>query len=157
GAEGSFAHVQGPSHFASIHLVYPDDDVAVAVRELAAGEQVAVGGGALTVCEVIPRGHKVALRAVRAGESVRKFGWSIGRATRDIAVGTLVHTGNLATRLDGLNEYRYVPDADAMALADASSAAAGLAAAAPLAATAASDTALNAGAPAPFAERGGPR
>ncbi len=41
---GSFAHVQGQPHFASIHLVHADDDVAVAVRELVAGERVEVDG-----------------------------------------------------------------------------------------------------------------
>jgi altronate hydrolase len=106
--------MQGQSHFASIHLVHAEGDVAVAVRELAAGEQVDVGGRSITLAEPIPRGHKVALRAVREGENVRKFGWPIGRATRDIAAGALVHTGNLATRLDGLNEYRYEPDAAAV-------------------------------------------
>jgi altronate hydrolase len=106
--------VQGQPHFTSIHLVHADDDVAVAVRELAAGEEVDIGGRRLTIAEAIPRGHKVALRAVRAGESVRKFGWPIGRATRDIAAGALVHTGNLVTRLEGLNEYRYEPDGSAL-------------------------------------------
>jgi altronate hydrolase len=107
--------VHGQPHFASIHLVHADDDVAVAVRELAAGERLEIEGrGGITVTETVPRGHKVALHAVPAGESVRKFGWPIGRATRNIAAGALVHTGNLATRLEGLNEYRYEPDADAL-------------------------------------------
>jgi altronate hydrolase len=116
--------VQGQPQFASIHLVHADDDVAVTVRELAAGEQVAVGGRVITLGEPVPRGHKVALRAVRAGEDVRKFGWPIGRATRDIAVGALVHTGNLATRLDGLSEYSYEPDRSALEAALACGAAA---------------------------------
>jgi altronate hydrolase len=109
--------VQSQPHFASIHLVHAEDDVAVAVRELAAGDRVEVAGRVIELTEPIPRGHKVALRAVRAGESVRKFGWPIGRATRDIAAGTLVHTGNLATRLDGLDEYRYQPDVNALEVA----------------------------------------
>jgi altronate hydrolase len=110
----SFAPMQGQPHFASIHLVQADDDVAVAVRELAAGERVDVGGRVIILSEPIARGHKVALRAVRAGENVRKFGWPIGRATRDIEAGALVHTGNLVTRLDGVDEYRYEPDASAL-------------------------------------------
>ena len=98
------------SQLTSVHLVSADDDVAIAVRELEAGEAFTVAGHALTTLERIPRGHKVALRAVRAGENVHKFGWPIGRATHDIATGALVHTGNLATRLEGLNEYRYEPE-----------------------------------------------
>jgi altronate hydrolase len=98
------------SHVTRLHLVSPDDDVAVAVADLEVGESHDVGGKVVRVAETIPRGHKLALRDVRAGESVRKFGWAIGRATRDIAVGTLVHTGNLATQLSGLESYQYEPE-----------------------------------------------
>ena len=44
----------------------------------------------------VPRGHKVALRDIAAGEQVHKYGQSIGVATRDIAAGDHVHTHNLA-------------------------------------------------------------
>ena len=91
----------------SIHLVAPDDDVAVAVSELEIGQTHEVGERVVRVTERIPRGHKLALRDVRAGESVRKFGWVIGRATRDIVAGALVHTENLVTLLSGVEAYRY--------------------------------------------------
>jgi altronate hydrolase len=107
---------------ASLHMVAPGDDVAVAVRELAAGEWLEAGGGGVRTSERIPRGHKLAVRAIRAGESVRKFGWPIGRALQDIAVGALVHTGNLATRLEGLNEYAYHPAHSAMPASSAAGA-----------------------------------
>jgi altronate hydrolase len=94
---------------ASVHLIARDDDVAVAVRPLEPGETLAVASPPLTVRENIPRGHKVALRDVRAGDTVRKYGWPIGRALADIPAGSLVHTANLATRLDGLSEYTYRP------------------------------------------------
>jgi altronate hydrolase len=107
---------------ASLHMVAPGDDVAVAVRELAAGEWLEAGGGGVRTSERIPRGHKLAVRAIRAGESVRKFGWPIGRALQDIAVGALVHTGNLATRLEGLNEYAYHPAHSALPASSAAGA-----------------------------------
>jgi altronate hydrolase len=101
-----------PEHLpASIHLIARDDDVAVAVRPLEPGETLGVVSPPLTVRESIPRGHKVALRDVRAGDTVRKYGWPIGRALADIPAGSLVHTANLATRLDGLSEYTYRPAA----------------------------------------------
>ncbi|AGP41779.1 altronate hydrolase [Sorangium cellulosum So0157-2] len=84
----------------------PRDDVAVAVRGLAAGDPVAE---ALSARADIPAGHKVALRAVAAGEPVRKYGWPIGRATVDIEPGDHVHTHNLATALSGLDTYTYEP------------------------------------------------
>jgi altronate hydrolase len=51
----------------------------------------------------------LALRPIGAGELVHKYGWPIGRATRAIAPGCLVHTGNLATRLEGEAAYEYRP------------------------------------------------
>jgi altronate hydrolase len=91
------------------HVVSEGDDVAVAVLELAAGELVSVDGREVRTRETIPRGHKLALRDIAEGESVRKFGWPIGRALKPIASGALVHTGNLGTRLEGLNDYVYRP------------------------------------------------
>jgi altronate hydrolase len=94
---------------ARVHIVAAGDDVAVAVSDLAAGEIVAVDGRRIVTREAIPRGHKVALRDIGAGESVRKYGWPIGRALQAIASGAHVHTANLGTRLEGLNEYVYRP------------------------------------------------
>jgi altronate hydrolase len=68
------------------------DSVLVALADLPAG--TAVGDG-LTVSETIPRGHKVARRAIAVGEPVMKFGIPIGIATRPIAAGTHIHTHNL--------------------------------------------------------------
>jgi altronate hydrolase len=99
-----------PEHLpASVHLIARDDDVAVAIRPLEPGESLTVVSPPLTVREGIPRGHKVALRDVRAGDTVRKYGYPIGRALADISAGSLVHTANLATRLDGLSQYSYRP------------------------------------------------
>ena len=70
-----------------------DDDVGVAIRKVAAGTEV----GDLTVREEIPLGHKVALHRIAEGAKVLKFGVPIGRATRDIAKGELVHTHNLTS------------------------------------------------------------
>ncbi len=54
-------------------------------------------------------GHKYALRDIKCGEDVIKYGQSIGHATCDIAEGEHVHTHNLKTNLSGKLEYRYEP------------------------------------------------
>ena len=81
--------------------IHPDDDVAVALRDIAAGEIVAVRrDGALVraaVCEAIPLGHKVALHAASAGAPIRKYGECIGVATADIPPGAHVHIHNMAS------------------------------------------------------------
>ena len=56
-------------------------------------------------------GHKYAVRAIRAGEPVVKYGFPIGVATRDIASGERVHTDNLKTVLSGVQSYAYRPAA----------------------------------------------
>ena len=85
------------------------DDVAIALRNLAAGERVSLDGAELDLVEAIPRGHKFALRSVSPGEVVRKYGQVIGRATAQIERGAHVHTHNLATLLSGVDEYRFAP------------------------------------------------
>jgi altronate hydrolase len=86
----------------------PRDDVAVALRPVAAGEAVADG---VIARGDIPQGHKVALRCIAAGAEVRKYGWPIGKARAAIAAGDHVHTHNLATGLSGLEAYTYAPAA----------------------------------------------
>ncbi|HEX9230817.1 MAG TPA: UxaA family hydrolase, partial [Jatrophihabitantaceae bacterium] len=78
----------------SVIRLHPSDDVAVARRDLTAGETL----DGLTVREDVRRGHKVATRDVAAGEPVRKYGQVIGFATRDIAAGAHVHVHNLEIR-----------------------------------------------------------
>ena len=73
------------------------DNVATALEPLDAGRTVDLGGITVTIAEAIPRGHKVALRAIRAGERVIKYGSPIGSASADIAAGTHVHTHNVAS------------------------------------------------------------
>jgi hypothetical protein len=79
----------------------PEDDVAVAITDIAA-DQEALGivlhdGSPIRVrtLEPIPFGHKVAVRAVAAGEGVRRYGVVIGRAQQPIAEGAHVHVHNL--------------------------------------------------------------
>lgn len=55
------------------------------------------------------RGHKIALRDIKAGENIIKYGYPIGHAVTDIKEGEHVHTHNIKTNLSGLLEYRYEP------------------------------------------------
>ena len=76
-------------------LLSADDHVAVALVALEPGDTVAIGDTILKIASRVPMGHKVAVRAIAAGEKVRKYGAPIGLATRAIAVGEHVHTHNL--------------------------------------------------------------
>ncbi|MFN8499691.1 MAG: altronate dehydratase family protein [Anaerolineae bacterium] len=81
---------------ARVVVLHPDDDVAVARTPLVAGRAVEADGRAAIVArEVVPVGHKIALRAVPSGAPVHRYGQVIGFATADIAPGAHVHTHNL--------------------------------------------------------------
>lgn len=71
------------------------DKIAVATRDLAAGETAAVDGIELTLRHAVPLGYKIALLPIAAGEKVEKYRVPIGSATTDIAPGDIVHTHNL--------------------------------------------------------------
>ena len=85
------------------------DMVAVALKPLKAGDTVPAGDGEIVLKEDIPMGHKAALRDIRKGEAVIKYGFPIGEATEDIPVGAHVHTNNLRTLLSGEKEYEWNP------------------------------------------------
>ena len=89
--------------------ITPRDMVAVALRPLEAGQATSYGAGEVTPLTDIPMGHKVALRDIRAGEPVIKYGFPIGAATEDIPKGGHVHTHNLRTLLSGEKDYRWQP------------------------------------------------
>lgn len=57
--------------------------------------------------EDIERGHKFALRPIKAGEKIIKYGEVIGSAKCDISQGEHVHTNNMRTDLDSKSEYKY--------------------------------------------------
>ena len=74
--------------------LHPRDDVVIARAQLVGGTQLI--DEKVTVSGLVPPGHKVATRAIRAGEPVRRYDQIIGFASRDIAAGEHVHLHNLA-------------------------------------------------------------
>ena len=77
-------------------MLNPMDNVAAALTDLAAGEEVTVSEGrAITLRDDVPLGHKFAIAPIASGADILKYGLSIGPSTRDIAVGEHVHTHNV--------------------------------------------------------------
>ena len=85
--------------------IHPRDNVAVALQPVAAGTVFA----GVTAQEAIPQGHKMALEPMAVGETVCKYGFSIGHTTREVTPGQWVHSHNMATNLSGEEEYTYRP------------------------------------------------
>lgn len=83
----------------------PRDNVGVVVVE-------GLGAGTEMLCVVteddssftmtsnadVPIGHKVALKDLRAGDTVIKYGEDVGRMVADAPKGTHVHTHNMKTK-----------------------------------------------------------
>ena len=62
-----------------------NDNVIVAIKELAEGEKVTVDGKEYTAAETIPAGHKMALCDIPQGGDVIKYGFRIGNAKERIS------------------------------------------------------------------------
>ena len=96
-----------------------NDTVVVALQPIAAGTEISVPAGMegkearpackVTALEDIPAGHKMAIRDIKKGEDVIKYGYRIGRAKEDIKAGNWIHTHNLGTALGELLDYTYEP------------------------------------------------
>jgi altronate hydrolase len=76
-------------------LLHPSDNIAVARVPIPARAELRIGGAVVTAREPIPAGHKIALRTIASGETVYRYGQSIGRAKEAIAAGSHVHWHNL--------------------------------------------------------------
>jgi hypothetical protein len=79
----------------SLLVLSPTDNVAVAIANIAPGSEVGIEGRRLRARDKIELGHKLALVDIAAGETVTKFGVSIGVATVAIAAGAHVHIHNI--------------------------------------------------------------
>src|SRR5262245_23722348 len=73
----------------------PDDNICVAARNLPAGQALEIGVASVTLAEPVRLGHKIAVRPIKKGEFVRKYGQIIGQATESIDPGQWVHSHNL--------------------------------------------------------------
>jgi altronate hydrolase len=78
----------------AVHL-RPEDNVAIAARHLPEGLEVEHAGRTLTLTGRVGLGHKFALRAIRQGEAVYKYGQVIGFASQEIPAGGHVHVHNV--------------------------------------------------------------
>jgi altronate hydrolase len=78
--------------------IHPSDNVGVALHPISKGQVVLDGIQALSD---VPAGHKIALKAIAAGETIVKYGYSIGAAKQSILPGEHVHVHNLGSALAG--------------------------------------------------------
>ena len=75
-------------------LLHEADSVLVGIDKIPAGASIR----GITAKVAIPRGHKMSIRRVEAGEPITKFGQIIGFAGSTIEPGEWVHTQNVVMR-----------------------------------------------------------
>ena len=83
-----------------VFVVYATDNVGTAVLEaIRAGDHVGCNGERsdleVIALDDIAYGHKIALMDIAQGDTVLKYGLSIGSASRDIKEGEHVHAHNV--------------------------------------------------------------
>ena len=75
------------------------DNVAIALRDLKPGEVVNVFLGdvmkPIKIRDKVPKGHKFAIKNIKKGEKIFKYGKIIGIASKDILEGEHVHIYNV--------------------------------------------------------------
>ena len=83
----------------------PKDSVGVVVVDkIGAGEEVSGWVMetdetiSMTATEVVPLGHKLALKDISVGETIFKYGQDIGKSVGDIRQGGQVHVQNVKTK-----------------------------------------------------------
>lgn len=89
-------------------IIHEDDSVAVAIEKIAKGEKVSFNNldGENVSFEVnndIELYHKVALKDIKKGEFINKYGEHIGQASEDIKKGNHVHEHNVESVREDLH------------------------------------------------------
>jgi altronate dehydratase small subunit len=83
-------------------VINEKDNVATALESLRRGAEVAIeiqdNLEKITVVSDIPLGHKFALREIKKGDSVIKYGEPIGHSLARIAQGEHVHVHNVISK-----------------------------------------------------------
>jgi altronate dehydratase small subunit len=87
---------------ARVIVIDGKDNVATALESLERGAEVSVevrdNTEKITLLSGVPPGHKFALRDIKKGDSVIKYGEPIGQSKTSIARGEHVHVHNVVSK-----------------------------------------------------------
>ncbi len=87
--------------------INPEDNVAVAIDPLNAGDKVSVDGKEITLTSDVPSGHKFLLCDLNSGDNVIKYGYPIGHLKEDCMAGDFISHEQIKTNLSGVLDYTY--------------------------------------------------
>ena len=87
-------------------IVEKNDDVAVVLEAIHVGDKVTYRYGyeerSVVSLSEVPVYHKVAVRDIKRGDHILKYGEKLGVATQDIKLGEHVHVQNLDSEREDL-------------------------------------------------------
>ncbi|WP_294610799.1 UxaA family hydrolase [uncultured Gilliamella sp.] len=87
------------------------DNVGVALSDIEAHEKdIVIDGKTIDLQQPIKQGHKFALNDINQNDNIIKYGLPIGHATCFIKAGEHIHTHNLKTNLNDIDDYKYQPN-----------------------------------------------
>jgi len=73
----------------------PKDNIAIAVCDLAPHESITITTTAIKLRDAVPAYHKISIKQINRGETILRYGVSIGKAINDIPAGSHVHLHNM--------------------------------------------------------------
>jgi altronate dehydratase len=76
----------------------PADNCATALKDIEKFSEFEINEVVIIINQDIPLGHKFALMDINKEDRVKKYGQSIGLATKDIKRGDWIHTHNLTSQ-----------------------------------------------------------
>ena len=82
----------------SFIIMNPNDNCATALGDIPKNTQLDMKDDSIILNQNIALGHKFALNNIKKGNIVKKYGQSIGIATKNINKGDWIHTHNLTSR-----------------------------------------------------------
>lgn len=71
------------------------DNCATAIEKIEEKEEIMIEDEIIKTLDLIPFGHKLALKKIQTSEKIIKYGQIIGMATKDIDKGEWIHTHNI--------------------------------------------------------------
>jgi altronate dehydratase len=76
-------------------IMHENDNCATMLENIRKNEEVMIQNNSIKINHNIPLGHKIALKTIKKGEKIIKYGEIIGLATDDITTGDWIHTHNI--------------------------------------------------------------
>ena len=76
--------------------INPADSVRMVLEDSFKDDQIETAEGPVTLLEDVEFAHKVAVRDLKAGDPVIKYGEEIGRMMTDAPKGTWIHNHNMS-------------------------------------------------------------